>query len=130
MESAQSFRGFQSPKKGRKVAICREVSTNFALKKVLFYLYQIVTFGHSMVNSMSKLGKLSNQETIQKCFANAGFGFYEQTNLDHEEHSVQNMIDYSSSSNGIECCSGNNYMNIAEEEELVHKYMMMNEKHS
>ncbi|KAI6648161.1 Tigger transposable element-derived protein 6 [Oopsacas minuta] len=60
-------------------------------------------------------------ETIQKCFANAGFGFYEHANLDHEEN-IQNMIDDLSSSLGIECCSGINFMNIDEEEQLLHAY--------
>ena len=32
------------------------------------------------------------------------------------------MIDDLSSCIGIECCSGNNYMNIDEEEQLVHVY--------
>ncbi|KAI6652943.1 Tigger transposable element-derived protein 6 [Oopsacas minuta] len=60
-------------------------------------------------------------ETIQKCFAIAGFGFYEHANLDHEEN-IQNMIDDLSSSLGIECCSGINFMNIDEEEQLLHAY--------
>ena len=33
------------------------------------------------------------------------------------------MIDDLSSSIGIECCSGNNYLNIDEEEQLVHLYI-------
>ena len=64
---------------------------------------------------------MSNPKLFQKCFANAGFCSYEQTNIDHEEN-IQNMIDDLSSSIGIECCSGNNYMNIDEEEQLVHAY--------
>ena len=70
---------------------------------------------------LPKLGKMSNPKLFQKCFANAGFCFYEQTNIDHEEN-IQNMIDDLSSSIGIECCSSNNYMNIDEEEQLVHAY--------